>query len=287
MGTTFEILIPGAAARYAAEAAMEAFSELGRIEGELSRFVPTSDIARINILRRGETMKLGPDGFACLRVAAEMSALTGGAFDVTATGPGRRRGRRVRLALDLKTRMVKAADDGVNVDLGGIGKGYALDCMAAVLEEWEVGSALVHGGESTAYATGAPPGKPAWRVKLRHPGRRGPGSAGVALLTEGAVSGSALLVRGRHVFDPRTGRAVPRGRASWAAASSAARADALSTAFLVMSWREVERLCARYRGIAAGLARRSRGGIWDFGEFGVGTGVVLGLRLGHHRRHGA
>ncbi len=287
MGTTFELLITGVSNRYAGQAALDAFAELDRIENELSKFVSTSDVARINALRRGETMKLGPDGFACLRIAAEMSALTSGAFDVTAASSGGRRGRGMRLALDLKTRMVRAGCDRIAVDLGGIGKGYALDCMASLLREWEVGPTLLHGGMSTALATGVPAGKPAWRVKLRHPGPNARGSVGVALLRQGAVSGSALLVRGAHVLDPRTGRAVAAGRASWAAAPSAARADALSTAFLVMPEREIIRLCKHVSGVTAGLARRIRGNRWGFNGFGRTPGVALKFSMGHHRRHGA
>ena len=270
MDCPFLIFLTGIGARSARAAAEEAFAELDRLERELSRFVPTSDISRINS-SRGERVRLGPDAFVCLKIAEEMRELTRGAFDVTG---GARAGGSLRL--EAREHSVVAGGQGrTRVDLGGVGKGYALDRMAALLKEWGTGPALLSAGESTVLATAAPRGMPCWRLRLRHPSGRG--TAGAVGLRRGAVSGSATVVRGRHIVDPRTGR-VPAGgrRAAWAAAESAARADALSTAVFVMSDAEMRAVCRRDQRLSAALARRRHRG-WKVVSFGRAAGVDLSM----------
>ena len=116
--------------RYAAQAAQAAFDLVDRLERELSRFLPNSDIARINHLAAGESTRVSPSTLECLVIARHVFDLTGGAFDVS-IGTGL-----PSLELDPDDFVVRATTDGVRVDLGGIGKGYAVDLMAELLEEW-------------------------------------------------------------------------------------------------------------------------------------------------------
>jgi len=151
-----------------------------------------------------------------------------GGFEVERyAGRGRRRPR----ALDL--------------DLGAIGKGFALDRAAEVLGQWSVRNALLHAGTSTALGLGPGPGGrggAGWPVGVAADWRC-PGAPRRVRLRGLALSGSGTEVKGEHIVDPRTGRPARAHPAAWAAHPSAAVSDALSTAFFVQSAAEVARYC--------------------------------------------
>jgi thiamine biosynthesis lipoprotein len=147
------------------------------------------------------------------------------------------------------------------VDFGAIGKGYALDRMAAVLAEWDLPAALLSGGESTVLALDPPPGADGWTVGIRDPWRQSRGrlwrpdeTLGSVVLRRCAFSGSGTAENGPHILDPATGRPVTGRPAAWAAAPGAAEADALSTAFMVMRLTDVVKLCRRGGGISGIIA---------------------------------
>ena len=209
MATVFEVYAVHPDERYAAQAAQAAFDLADRLERELSRFKPNSDIARINHLVAGESTRVGPSTLECLVIARHMFDLTGGAFDIS-IGTGL-----PSLELDADDFLVRATTDGVQVDLGGIGKGYAVDLMAELLEEWGLQRALVHGGFSSVLALEAPAGRDGWPLTLSDPGAP---SRVLARLSMRQTALSASGVRkGDHIVDPRTGEPV-RGRlAAWVA----------------------------------------------------------------------
>lgn len=265
MACTWELYILGQEQRYVRQAAHAAFEEVDRIERELSRFVPQSDIARLNALPAGRPLRLGVEAFECLELAAEIHRDTGGAFDVTigallmspddqpasppvdnrchSTGPPPPFGMQL-LEIDRTAHTVTVHADGLVVDLGGVGKGYALDCVAAVLGDWSIDAALIHCGQSTARALGGPHEQQGWTVALRSPVGPGASLASVCL-RERALSGSGARLHGRHIIDPRTGRPAAGTLGAWALVPSAARADALSTAFMVLRPPEVADYCHR------------------------------------------
>ena len=110
----------------------------------------------------GETCVVDPETFACLRIALAIERATGGAFDIAY------RARPHRAAYELiqlgdKTPAVTALATSAALDLGGIGKGFALDHMAAVLADWDLHCALLRASKSTVLARQAPPGTPAGR----------------------------------------------------------------------------------------------------------------------------
>lgn len=249
MATVFEVHCAHADPTYARQAAHAAFDLLDRLERELSRFVANSDVSRINALRAGQGTRVSPSTMECLEIAGRMFDLTGGAFDVSiGSGWG---------GLDLVSDdfTVHARADGVLLDLGGIGKGYAVDRMAELLEEWEVRRALVHGGFSSVLALEPPPDADGWPLALRSSATGGPELLTRISACQKALSASGTQ-KGDHIRDPHTGQPV-RDRAVWVAVgreegdsgSPAAVVEALSTAFMVLTPDEIAALCGRCPGI--------------------------------------
>jgi len=249
MATVFEVHCVHADARYAAQSAQGAFDLVDRLEQDLSRFVENSDISRINHLAGGATTRVSPGTMKCLQIAWHVHGLTGGAFDAS-IGSGLE-----HLELDPDEFTVRARAEGARLDLGGIGKGYAVDRMAEVLEDWEVLHALVHGGYSSVLALEAPPDQNGWPLTLSAPG---PGDNRVlarVFARQRAFSASGVR-KGDHILDPRTGLAVLGRRAAWVAVpredeGAAAVADALSTAFMIQPAGEIAELCRRFPGLEA------------------------------------
>ena len=263
MATTFEILIVHEDERYARQAATAAFDEVDRLERELSRFVENSDVARINNLPAGESLLLGLDTFECLKISARVYAETDGAFDITIGSLlhcwrnddgtprtpseeeldlARRRTGTDLLQLDEDEHTVELSASPVLVDLGGVGKGFAVDRVAELLREWSIETALISGGYSSVLALDAPGGAEGWPLTLSNPADRSQILARPHL-RGGALSGSGVR-KGDHIINPRTGRPTAGKLAAWSGAPDAATADALSTAFMIMTPEEIEQYCA-------------------------------------------
>ncbi len=258
MATIYEIFIVSDDAGYAQQAAYAAFGELDRLEQELSRFLPNSDISRINHLAALQPLCLGIDTFECLKLAKRISEETNGAFDVT-VGPlmqcwlnpdkalrspsaeelaeARRHVGMHLLDLDEAQHTVTLQVSPMLVDLGAVGKGYAVEVMTNLLREWDIEIALIHGGRSSVFALSAPPEKSGWPLTLSHPERPGEIIHHLTLCNQ-AISGSGLQ-KGRHIINPRTGAPVSGKRATWAITPDTATSDAVSTAFMNMTPDEI------------------------------------------------
>jgi thiamine biosynthesis lipoprotein len=262
MATVFEVFIIYEDANYAHQAAWAAFDELDKIEQNLSRFIENSDISQINRLAAGQSLKLGDDAFRCLQLSAEVYDRTNGAFDITvgslldhglaqdgkpsvqeADSTCYHTGMTI-LQLDETEYTVTLLAGPVQIDLGGVGKGYAVDRMAELLADWSIDTALICAGQSSVLALGAPPQSKGWPVKLTNPHNHKEVLARLFLWDE-ALSGSGLQ-KGPHIIDPGTALPVTDKCAAWASAPDAAGADALSTAFMVMSIREIEDYCLHH-----------------------------------------
>jgi thiamine biosynthesis lipoprotein len=260
MATVFEVLAEHPDAQYAAQAAHAAFDLADRLERELSRFIPNSDIGRIHHLAVGGHTRVSQTTMECLVIARHMFELTGGAFDVS-IGTGL-----PSLDLDPEAGQVLATASGVRIDLGGIGKGYAVDLMADLLEDWGLERALVHGGFSSVLALDAPTGCEGWPLTLTDPAS--PSRRLGRLSARRMALGASGLRKGDHIIDPRTGEPARGRRAAWVVVpvpesgrtggppapgsprpAAAAVADALTTAFMLLSEDEITRLCAESPGL--------------------------------------
>ncbi len=267
MATTFEIFVAGREETYAGQAARAAFDEVDRLERLFSRFDPSSEISRIGRLEPGASLRVGIETAEVLGLSSFVQSETGGAFDINYLAQGRTAGGRRRsrprplsalLGVDTDrhgfevTRLPpegRAAASRIELDLGAVGKGYALDAALSVLRDWDIGNVLLHAGTSTALAAGpGPAGEgrgPGWPVGAGSTAGAtcGPGRV---ILRNRALSGSGTEIKGAHIVDPRTARPAEGHAAAWVSHPAAAASDALSTAFMVMSTPEVAAFCGRH-----------------------------------------
>ena len=257
MATVFEIRCASTDEPLARQAASAAFDVVDRLEQELSRFIGNSDISRINHLSAGESTIVGYDAMQCLRLASLIHAETGGAFDV-AMGTGFD-----NLVLFPAESVVFARADNVRLDLGAIGKGYAVDRVAETLEDWEVDQVLVDAGLSSVLALEPPTGQDSWPLTLSEPGDTGVVLA--HLTARQRALGASGIQKRDHIRDPRDGTPVRTRSAAWVSAprhvlaeisrqagvdgSPAAAADALSTAFMINEGEDIAAFCRRYPGL--------------------------------------
>lgn len=248
MATYFEIMVQSDDTAYAAKACAEAFRQLDRLESELSRFVESSDIARCNRLARDASTTLGEDAFECLMLAAGVAVATEGAFDPAFRSQGKP-GQDPAFTLDPSRHAITSHCERLTLDLGAVGKGFALDQMAATLREWEISSAGLNSGGSTLLGMGSN----GWIAGMGEGGSRRE-----VTLRDRALSGSGVAVKGQHILDPRTGVPAARTDRVWALAETAGLADALSTAFFVMENPSIEAFCREHP--QAGCAFASAGG---------------------------
>jgi thiamine biosynthesis lipoprotein len=278
MATRFELVLHGdnpVALRAAGE---EALDEIEALEARLSLFRPSSEIAHLNARAAQGPVRVTPAVFALLQHAQRLHQESGGAFDITIAplvrcwgfmdGSGHlpqpselaeaRACVGVSLVqLDASDLTVRFVRPGVMLDLGAIGKGYAIERAAEVLREAGVTSALLHGGTSSVQALGHPPDEEFWKIAIERPtpglgnrpvtvwGKQPEPFAGLLAtvplrdeaMSVSAVWGKCFQAGGRtygHVLDPRTGQPVTGMALAAVVLPSATETDALSTALLTL-----------------------------------------------------
>jgi len=292
MGTLLEVTLESADRRAGLAHLAEVYAIAERLDALLTRFDPASQLSRLNAAAGRGPQAVDPDLAGVLAQSVDFAAETRGSFDVTVgplvvlwsragqrgTAPTRGELARARAEVGsdalrvVSPTRVELARAGASVDLGGIAKGYALDRMAARLRAAGETSALLSFGQSSLWAIGAPPDAGGWRILVRAPGA---GYAGLVTLCDRAVSvsgsfGQSIRVGGRrygHVIDPRTGRPLERAAVAMVLAPTAAEAEALSKALLILGAEEGLALLASRAGCeglyvdAAGRTAATRG--WD------------------------
>lgn len=255
MRTRFELVLVGDNERWLRAAGEEALNEIVALERLLSRFRPDSDIGRINALASRQPVRVDARTFRLLQRALQLSQATDGAFDITVAPllrcwgvsnqrPSPPTPKEIahtlsfigshHILLDETAMTVRLAKDGVQLDLGGIGKGYALERVAGILREVGVEHALLHGGTSSVYAFGHDPDGNAWRIAIAHPESGEP-------LTILPIDNCGLSVSAVNssphtppTINPFTGNPVQHTLLAAVVLPSPTDAEAWSTALLVL-----------------------------------------------------
>lgn len=277
MGCDFDFLVTGQDLSYLRDAVSEAIEELDELEHQMSVFNSTSEISYINKMAFPGPVRVEPRLFALLSMAYCLTIDTQGAFDITTraltrlwnssqdSAPTEDEIRKVlahtgmhNVVLDEDETTVRFERKGVQLDLGAIGKGYAIRRIAELLRETGVTNALLSAGNSTVYALGCPPEEDAWCVGISDPSRHSKRLGFVRLRDEAlSVSGSHERYveihshRYSHIIDPRTGLPVEGMLATVAITQDPTVADALSTAFFVLGLEGIRDYCTIHPEVSA------------------------------------
>lgn len=283
MACDFEILLNAGQYEDGPMLAVAALDLVEELESQLTVYRETSEVMEINRAAAEHPVAVEPRLLALLQQAVQLHRETHGAYDITA-GPlskawgfFRRQGAvpdeaalgealasvgSDKLVLDAERGTVAFTQPGVELNLGAIGKGYALDRCAELLLHGGVDTFLLHGGQSSILARGArATGRPddrGWRVSIGDPLR--PGKTLLEFpVVDRAVGTSGTQFQffrqaGRrygHIIDPRTGWPAEGVLSSTVIAPTAALADALSTAFFILGPADAQAYCASHAEVSA------------------------------------
>lgn len=251
MGTFWEVT------SWRKEAAGIVFAEAERLEGLLSKYIPESEVSRLN--RAGE-LKVSPDTFYLIKSSGDLSGKTEGAFEITIatlvdlwgfSNKDYRLPAKEEISKTMKlvgsdkiillenNNMVKFKFPGMKIDLGGIAKGYALDCAVSKLKEHGINDCLINAG-GQVYALGKG-NKGPWKIAVQNP--RKPEISKIVELENKSISTSGdyeqfFFDNGKrycHILNPKTGYPADSGIASVTVIDkSAMSADVLSTSAFIL-----------------------------------------------------
>ncbi len=273
MGTFFEIQICHSDASSAQQAIRRAFDEMERVNRLLSNHDPESELGALNRGASRSPFRVSDELFDFVRECRALYDATENAFDPTvgplvrawgffSSHPGKPSDRDIAAAkatsgfdkvqLNEAARTVSFAVAGMEIDSGGIGKGYAVDRAVQVLRDLGIGAALVSAGGSTLYALGCPPGRPGWRIGIKNPADL-QGPLALVDLCQSSLSTSGVSERSvevgshrySHIFDPRTGEPVEGMCQVTVIAPSATESDALTKAAFILPRDSVMNLFSR------------------------------------------
>lgn len=234
MGTGYTLDLYGSNAGILEAAAEESFEEVQRLDQMMSNYIPDSELSNVNDHAADRPVQVSRELFDLLETCGDYSRKSEGTFDITVgplmkvwgfyKGTGHLPHRaEIKTALELvgyqkvqldpAHRTVHFAEHGMNLDLGGVGKGYALDRVVAILRRRGITSALISGGGSSIYGIGAPPNdKRGWYIRIRDPKDANKTAAEVYLNNQSlSTSGNYekfFWTEGKlysHIMDPRTG----------------------------------------------------------------------------------
>jgi thiamine biosynthesis lipoprotein len=262
MGTENVLLLQGDDEGALRRAAQDAFETLDRLEQSLSKFLPQSDVSLLNAFGAERPVRVSAEVIELLALSRDAWEASGGAFDPTigelvhAWGlvdmEGRiptegeilsllaRKGMN-RVGFDVDRSVAWFTSPGMSVDLGAIGKGYAVDAVSSRLQARGVTAGVFISGRSSIAAWGSAPGAQTWKIEVVHP--EDPDESLAELEVEpGSISTSGAYVRKfrkgwkeyGHLLDPRTGRPAEGVAAVTVWTESALLGDVLSTAIFIL-----------------------------------------------------
>jgi FAD:protein FMN transferase len=275
MGTVFEIVAYGESPVQVTDAIDQAFQEIIRLDDLMSDYKADSALSRLNHSPHSVPETVPPDLYRIISEAIKYSGLSDGKFDVTVgplvnlwkaairggNAPSPTEEQKARSCVGyqkvelLPPDRVQFHSPCLQIDLGGIGKGYALDRAADVLRAHGVSRALLDSGGSTIVALGAPPGQAGWLVHLRDPSDR---VDPVIMLSDASVSTSEQTPASvlspsaaGHIIDPDNGEPIRTPYAVSAVANTGTASDALSTTLLLLGPEKGKELIKNQTDVAA------------------------------------
>ena len=275
MGAVFEIVAYGESPARVSKAVDQAFQEIVRLDEMMSDYKADSALTRLNQSAALGPQTVPPDLYSVIEQALRYSRLSGGKFDVTVgplvslwkavlrgdVGTSPAEEARLRACVGYQkielvpTNRVQFRSPCVRIDLGAIGKGYALDRAADVLRSRGISSALLNAGGSSILSIGAPPGQAGWLIHLRDPSNRIDPQvmlSDYSISTSEQTPPSLLLPEAPgHIIDPDTGAPVKTKFAVSAVAKTATESDAMSTTLLLIGPEKGSQLIKTEAGIAA------------------------------------
>jgi thiamine biosynthesis lipoprotein len=258
MGTVYEIAVYDDQPERASRAIDKAFAEIVRLDAMLSNYKPDSDLSRLNRDAHYHAEKVPIDLYRVIEESVRYSIVSDGKFDITVAPlvdlwKAALRGERVPTEAEqeklracvgyekielIPPDSVEFHSPCMRIDVGSIGKGYAVDRAVAILRANGIVNALVDAGQSTIYGMGAPPGKSAWEVHLRDPSNRVDPQV---MLSENSVSTSEQtpasllgIETAGHIIDPENGKPLETKYALSIVAKTGTASDALSTTLLLV-----------------------------------------------------
>lgn len=259
MATRFTIQIAGEEQDYARTAAKKCFDRIDELEQKLSRFLPDSDIYRINRMKEQDELIIDLETWTILKEAISISGLSRNTFDIgvaelmdifRAGKEGILTPREIHPALqqafeekqqgslfiDPDEPRVYCIREGIKLDLGGIGKGYALDRLHDIMDEYEIVAYALNAGDSTIAVRTEDKDAEPWTYTLSSAEENRKIS-----LRNDSVSASGTHWQGNHIFDPRTGKNTLRlYDRVWVCCKKAMHSDAFSTAFFLLTEEKIE-----------------------------------------------
>ncbi len=279
MGTLCEIQVCHPDGSLAQHAIRRAFEEMERVDRLLSNHNPESELSVLNREASRSPFRVSDELLDFIQQCRAFYDVTERAFDPTVgplvrawgflgSHPARPSDSEIAAAkaasgfdkvqVNEAARTVAFAAAGMEIDSGGIGKGYAVDRAVQVLRDLRIEAALVSAGGSTLYALGCPPDRPGWRIAIKDPADWQRPLAVVDLcgssLSTSGVSEKSVQAGSRrysHIFDPRTGEPVERMCQVTVIAPRATESDALTKAAFILPRNSVVNLFGRRPGVHA------------------------------------
>lgn len=301
MATRFDLALYGTNLAELKAASEEALDEIERLDSQLNIFNESSEMCRLNTRAASQPIKVEPSLFRLLLKCRQLYHESGGTFDITIGSlmedwGFRQRSKKQFTAKDLtqvrrptgmpwvelneRENTVFFRHPGLKLDLGAIGKGYAIEQAAQLLRENGIRSGILHGGTSTVFAIGSPPEKEYWEIAIGnrfnhngvyqnhekntrpHKELQSAPYATIKLrdeaLSVSATTGKSVVIDEEkigHIMDPRQGKPVGGVEMAAVALPSAPESDAFSTALLVCgadSWNSFLRIRNNLRALVAG-----------------------------------
>jgi thiamine biosynthesis lipoprotein len=262
MGCAYSIVMYGHDTERLRRIADAAFDEVERLDRLMSHYRADSPLSRLNREAAQGAVKVEPELFDFIAECQRYSRESDSAFDITvgplmkAWGFFRGEGRMPteselsatrrcigfqHLTLNSAERTIQFDQPGVELDLGGIAKGYAIDRVIALLKVQGITRALVSAGGSTLYGLGAPPESDGWKVEIQDPLDARKTALTVSLKNQAlSISGSSEKffevegVRYSHIMNPRTGRPVQGVLSVAVMTDNGTAGDALDNIFYVL-----------------------------------------------------